>query len=115
MFIVLKFQGKVKGIKTERQHIFVETTDIGLSLGRVIFWNEIGGAQQCKNHEYGHAMQSKLLGPFYLFVVGIPSVCRFIYSNLYAKKHKVSWNGYFKGFPENWADRLGGVNRNKMA
>jgi hypothetical protein len=66
-------------------------------------------------HEYGHALQSVLLGPLYLIVVGIPSLSRVAYSKWYYKKSGRSWKNYFKGFPENWADKLGGVLNSKMS
>ncbi len=58
-------------------------------------------------HEYGHHRQSLYLGWLYLIVVGIPSTIRCVYCS---KKNKGSrW--YYSGFPENWADSLGGVSR----
>lgn len=58
-------------------------------------------------HEYGHKKQSLYLGCFYLFVVGIPSIVRNVYYRLSKKETKL----YYRGFPEDWADRLGGVER----
>lgn len=58
-------------------------------------------------HEYGHVVQSLMLGPLYLPVVGLPSV---IWANFYTKKNaKYRSNGvrYTDRFPENEADRLG--------
>jgi hypothetical protein len=63
-------------------------------------------------HEHGHTIQSRLLGPLYLLVVGLPSLVMNLmstYSMLYGKR--VFYNNYYKRFPENWADRLGGVHR----
>ena len=58
-------------------------------------------------HEYGHSMQSKYLGCFYLLIIGLPSICRNIYSRIFKKNS----NWYYSSFPENWADQLGGVKR----
>lgn len=58
-------------------------------------------------HEKGHSIQSKYLGFFYLLVVGIPSVCRNILCRINPKKYNEDW--YYSGYPENWADKLGGV------
>lgn len=60
-------------------------------------------------HESGHSVQSKMLGPFYLLIVGLVSslqnlICMFIPNSKYAEN-------YYKRWPENWADKLGGVNR----
>lgn len=56
-------------------------------------------------HEAGHSWQSLFLGPLYLFVVGIPSAILFIRRRL-MKKNRV-W--YYSHYPENWANKLGGV------
>jgi hypothetical protein len=50
-----------------------------------------------------------MLGPVYLIIVGIPSISRVLYSRWYYKNYGHSWKNYFKGFPENWADKLGGI------
>lgn len=57
-------------------------------------------------HEYGHTIQSVILGPFYLFVIGIPSL---IWANLpllrrYRQKKKKS---YYSMYQERWANHLG--------
>lgn len=62
-------------------------------------------------HEKGHRIQSKYFGWFYLFVIGIPSIVRNIYDRIFHKKwlltDRMDW--YYNHFPENWADKLGGV------
>ena len=57
-------------------------------------------------HEYGHCRQSRLLGPFYLLVVGLPSLLWALWW------HPGRPVGYYSFFTERWADRLGGVRRN---
>lgn len=58
-------------------------------------------------HEYGHTIQSVILGPLYLPVISIPSGlwCNLPQAVAYRKKHKVS---YYAFYPEKWADHLGG-------
>ena len=66
------------------------------------------------NHEHGHQIQSKYLGPLYLLIVGVASA---IFNNLWDRlmhKHwpyskRITW--YYNRFPEKWADNLGGVSR----
>lgn len=58
-------------------------------------------------HEYGHVKQSRILGPLYLFVIGIPSL---LWACWY-RKHKRG--SYYAFYTEKWADRLGGVIRNE--
>ena len=43
----------------------------GISLGKFIFAPD---DEKLLSHEYGHTKQSLVLGPFYLIVVGIPSI-----------------------------------------
>ena len=57
-------------------------------------------------HEYGHAVQSLLLGPLYLPLMALPSA---LWCSLPCCKKKREREGisYFSFFPEKWADRLG--------
>ena len=51
--------------------------DAGISLGKFIFVPRRAGDNAEKfllEHEYGHTIQSLILGPFYLLVVGAPSM-----------------------------------------
>ena len=57
------------------------------------------------NFEYGHCRQSRILGPFYLLVIGIPSLLWALWW------HPGRSVGYYSFFTERWADRLGGVRR----
>jgi hypothetical protein len=67
-----------------------------------------------RDHEYGHTFQSRWLGPLYLPVVGVPSVLRNVYAVAYREITGERWRGYFDGFPERWADELGGVDRERL-
>ena len=57
-------------------------------------------------HEYGHTVQSLILGPLYLIVMGIPSTL-WGFSPLAAKKRRERKISYFDFFTESWANRLG--------
>ena len=78
----------------------------GISLGQIIISNELSwnyNTNFTREHEYGHTRQSLYLGPLYLLVVGFPSI-------LWAAIHTPhSKRSYYSVYPENWADRLGGV------
>lgn len=68
-------------------------------------------------HESGHCVQSRLLGPLYLIVVGIPSLVRNIYSRIYINKklsYGDAYDWYYSGYPEKQADKLAGVDRPKL-
>ena len=108
--------GFVVQIKFERERLMIETKRRAISLGLFVFWTGRSNRwieldERTKNHEWGHSIQSRMLGPLYLAVVGIPSTLRVLYLVAYRKIKGRRWHGYFDGFPENWADRLGGVDR----
>mgnify|MGYP007000569503 FL=1 len=57
-------------------------------------------------HEYGHTIQSLVLGPLYLIVMGIPSKLWGFLPHL-NKKRKDEQISYFSFFTESWANVLG--------
>ena len=57
-------------------------------------------------HEYGHSIQSMLLGPFYLLIIGIPSFC-WANSPHYVMSRKKGRYRYTSFYPERWANYLG--------
>lgn len=79
----------------------------GISLGNYVF---VGTKKKdIIKHEYGHTIQSKLLGPLYLFIIGIPSI---VWASIYGTKLvPETKNGYYKFYTERWADKLGQVER----
>lgn len=79
----------------------------GISLGRYIIINQWSTDKTVK-YEYGHTIQSKRLGWFYLLLVGLPSI---VWACLYGSVIKPTLNGYYKFITECSADRLGGVDR----
>ncbi len=79
----------------------------GVSLGVFIFLYKNDVSQEAIQHERGHQKQSLMLGPLYLIVVGIPSAILCTATNY---SPKISRN-YYHYYPENWADKLGGVER----
>ena len=77
--------------------------DSGLSLGGFIFVPE--RRQTLRVHEYGHTVQSLLLGPLYLPAVGLPSI---LWAGLpfLSRLRKVRGISYFDRYPESWANTL---------
>ena len=72
----------------------------GISLGFVSIVRTGSPGWLIKHEAIGHAKQSKRWGPLYLLVVGLPSIL-------------TAWLGirWPRGWPEDQADRLGGVER----
>lgn len=57
-------------------------------------------------HEYGHTIQSLILGPLYLIVIGIPSTLWGFLPSCYNKRKNENVS-YFSFFTEKWANILG--------
>ena len=57
-------------------------------------------------HEYGHTIQSCILGPFYLPVIGIPSFC-WANTPRFARSRRIGRYRYSDFYPERWANHLG--------
>ena len=57
-------------------------------------------------HEYGHSIQSMILGPLYLPVIGIPS---YVWCNLphFRKLRREKGVSYYRFYPESNANYLG--------
>lgn len=89
----------------------------GVSLGEYIIFDEKayrrydGTPMLAKivNHEAGHTLQSRMLGPLYLIAVGLPSM---LLNNVWDRllHRRWSWNRrnewYYSRYPEKWADDL---------
>ena len=75
----------------------------GISLGPLAFVSEYSNRPEVIAHETdGHTVDSKMWGPLYLFVIGIPSIMwAWLYDN---KKHC-----YYDFFTERRANRFAGL------
>ena len=82
----------------------------GVSLGRYLF-----ASVEALHHEYGHCLQSRILGPLYLPLVGLPSFLRagwsIVLCRVFGRSSVEVRKWYYGGYPEKWADELGGVVR----
>lgn len=72
----------------------------GITLGNYIIINNIKHLQ----HELGHTKQSKILGPLYLLVIGLPSL---IHNVLHSKICKNK--NYYHFYTEKSANKLMGI------
>lgn len=108
-------RGGVAQMARERGRLMVEiTVDGAVSLGYFVFYSAKDNAYvpvgpENKDHEYGHSVQSRMLGPLYLPLVGIPSVSRVGVAVMHRALTGKRWRGYYEGWPERQADELGGV------
>lgn len=86
----------------------------GISLGKYIILHPLCFTNETiLKHEYGHCLQSQILGWLYLIVIGIPSILGNIYNRLFHKNWDLaeSYKWYYNQPWEKWADELGGVER----
>lgn len=59
----------------------------GLEMG-TMFLRDTASNESINNHEYGHTLQNAILGPFFIFLVAIPSAIRYWYMTIRAKHGK---------------------------
>lgn len=82
-----------------------KTVEGNVSLGKYIFVRKgIRNISYVIQHESGHCKQSKMLGPLYLFVIGIPSVCWLLFHKKFMKDKSYYWF-----YTERWANKLAGI------
>ena len=98
-------------IRGEEKHSFNDITFYyaknfagGISLGKYIIRGD--KCDKSIKHEYGHCIQSKLLGWTYLLIIGLPSL-------IHAWIHDCDSIGksYYHYWTERWADKLANVKR----
>jgi hypothetical protein len=117
-FLALQeLRGRVRRVVFDRERMMIELHQgAAVSLGLFVFWTGTDNpyvpvGRENADHEWGHSVQSRWLGPAYLAVVGLPSQLRVFYALAHRALTGRRWAHYYDGFPENWADRLGGVDR----
>jgi hypothetical protein len=97
--------------KHETSKVYRTEKNFGVSLGSYIIVS-IRHNEKTIKHEYGHSIQSLCFGPFYLIVIGIPSITMNLLSLFFWKLgYKKFALNYYNRWPEDWADILGGVER----
>lgn len=96
-----------------RTFYYTDEMRSGISLGNYIIMNREDKEDGMK-HEYGHTIQSRYLGPFYLLVIGLPSILWNIIDSLIVTRligYERSYWIYYSMPWEAWADKLGNVKR----
>jgi hypothetical protein len=110
-------QRRVRRVRFENERLMIELRGgAAVSLGLFVLWTSednpyVPVGPENARHELGHSLQSRWLGPLYLPVVGVPSTMRVLYAVAYRTLYGKRWGGYYDGFPESWADALGGVDK----
>ena len=108
IFIFCALTKNIKSVEIFKNVIIIETSLIsGLSFGQFIFLEDVSLTSKILKHEYGHTIQNYIFGWLYLIIIGIPSFVRAIIWKI----KKLPNRDYYKGWSENWADKLGKVRR----
>lgn len=77
----------------------------GVTLGEYIFvYQKYTDLSRVIQHETGHVKQSRILGPFYLLVIGLPSI---VHAALHRSLCKN--DNYYHFYTEKWANKLAGI------
>lgn len=79
-----------------------------MGLGMFIFFGHQGSPETDAVivHEWGHTVQSVILGPLFLFVIGLPSVV-WAYTPRFEKLRKEKNIKYTDAYCEKWASGMG--------
>lgn len=106
IIILLFIQGEKRHKFQDITYYYYNSFPGGISLGNYLILGN--NNHQAIKHEYGHAIQSRILGPLYLIMIGIPSL---IWTGLYGTIIPETKNGYYKFYTERWADKLMNIQR----
>ena len=74
-----------------------------VTLGNYVFVGLNSEYKETVKHELGHTIQSKILGPLYLIVIGIPSITYCGLRRLFSSLRK---KNYYNFYTEKWANNL---------
>lgn len=75
--------------KKDERGLYIWNLGYGLSLDSFIFVNRNASEDTIK-HEQGHTKQSRILGPLYLIIIGIPSAIWCHCFEGYRRKYNIS-------------------------
>jgi hypothetical protein len=90
--------------------VYVFETDSrngSVSLGNLVFISKYtSNYSKTLTHELGHTLQSKVLGPFYLFVIGIPSILWASLRRICRPLRKIDYYWFYtEAWANKWADK----------
>ena len=74
-----------------------------VTLGYYVFVGLNSEYRKTVKHELGHTIQSKILGPLYLIVIGIPSITYCGLRRIFPSLRK---KNYYNFYTEKWANNL---------
>lgn len=77
----------------------------GISLGNFVFVSKREDELGLSHEIDGHTVQSKMLGPLYLLVIGLPSICWL----LFRRNNIRNYPDYYAFYTEKWANKCAGL------
>lgn len=90
--------------------VYLQKSLGGVTLGKYIFINQdYTDKEFVIKHECGHVKQSKILGPLYLLVIGIPSLLHAWLSKYIGCCYKNGEYNYYHFYTESSANKLMGI------
>ena len=92
----------VPGIPRNVRVVSARNMQGGMSLGNFVYFRK-PAYDRLLLHEFGHCRQSRMLGPLYLLVIGLPSL---LWALWWHPGRPVPYSWFYT---ERWADRLGGI------
>ncbi len=98
--IIYRYYTKASYDQTIENTKIYKTNNTNVSLGKYVFVSKYSTEFTLK-HEVGHTIQSKYLGPLYLLIIGIPSVCWLLYRRTFCPHINYYWF-----YTESWANKL---------
>ena len=111
IFLILIIMDPHRGVSIHHGAVVVRwNSESSMAMGMFIFFGHFKYQKSVSDsylvHEYGHTIQSAILGPLYLPVIGIPSI---IWASLpvFTKLRESGYYSYFDFYPEKWANREG--------
>lgn len=94
-------------IRSVRAKAYLIKTGGAVALGKYVFVSQIYRDQGATiKHECGHVKQSKMLGPLYLIIIGIPSILHAWLNDYIGCDEE---KGYSHWYTEKWANKLMGL------
>lgn len=116
LLVILVTRARYNDISSnkEENHYLSKRFNFGVCLGEYIILGRTANhvlSYISVEHEQGHRKQSRMLGPLYLLLIGLPSFTGNIYDRIAHRnwdfQSRYYW--YYKQPWEAWADKLGGV------
>lgn len=109
LFLALRFLRPAPAVRGYHGAVLTEWgRPYSAGLGMFIFFGhgKTPGAEEIRAHEFGHTVQSVILGPLFLPVIGLPSAV-WAFAPCFVKLRRSGRKRYSDFYPEGWADRLG--------